>query len=205
MDFKHKTYHRNILEKKLQKYSPFLVGDILDIGSGNRRYDHLFKGSVTAVDLHPHPELNIKFGDIEKGLDFPDESFDSILCLEVFEYLENHQKVIVEIHRLLKPGGDAIITIPFMYHEHRDKMRFTKDFMTTQFNQFSSIQLETIGNAYTVIWDILRKKWFLKNKGLKNKLLWFFILKPFLTLIRRQKIESIQDDYYSGLFIMLKK
>lgn len=203
MDFKHKTYHRNILEKKLQKYSHFLVGDLLDIGSGNRRYDHLFRGPVTAVDLHPNPELNIKFGDIEKGLDFPDESFNNILCLEVFEYLENYQKAIAEIYRLLKPGGYALVSIPFMYHEHEDKIRLTKEYLATQFSGFSSTEIKTIGNAYTTIWDILRKKWLHGKKGWQVALAWNLLLRPLRVLIK--PYENMEDKYYSGVFIILKK
>lgn len=203
IDFKHKTYHRNILEKKLQNYSHLLVGDLLDIGSGNRRYDHLFRGPVTAMDLRPRPELNIKFGDIEKGLDFPDESFDSILCLEVFEYLENYPKAIAEIYRLLKPGGNAIITIPFMYHEHEDKIRFTKRYIATQLTQFSAIKIKTIGNAYTTIWDILRKKWLFGKDKLSTTLIWNLMLRPLLWLVKLH--ENMEDKYYSGVFIILKK
>lgn len=198
-----KTWHRRLLEQQLEENEKLIRGKILDIGSKNRRYDHLFKGGVTAIDLNPRPEQNILPGDIEKGLDFPDQSFDSILCLEVFEYLENYHQAIVEIYRLLRPRGRALISIPFMYHEHGDKIRFTKSYLATQFTKFSSVEIKTIGNAYTTIWDVLRKKWFLKKGGWKATLVWSLILNPLLKIWKN--FEKIKDEYYSGIFIILQK
>lgn len=202
-DLKYKTYHRNLLEKLLKERAHLLTGEILDIGSKNRRYDYLFRGKITAIDLIANPDQRVDYGNIENRLDFPDQSFDSILCLEVFEYLENYSNAISEIYRLLKPSGRAIVSIPFMYHEHQDKMRFTKSFIATKFNQFSSVQIEKIGNAYTVIWDILRKKWWLGKKGWSAKIIWNLLLRPLYFLIKPH--EKIEDQYYSGVFIVLRK
>ena len=201
--FEHKTYHRHILEKFLKKHAHLIGGTVLDIGSKNRRYDSWFSGTITAVDLEPNFAANVLYGDVEEGLNFSDQSFESIICLEVFEYLENYQKAISEIYRLLKPGGGAFISIPFMYHEHGDKMRFTKNFLSKQFSQFSSAKIENIGNAYTTIWDILRKKWLLGRGGWRGSLIWYFVLLPLLYLIKPH--ENLEDKYYSGLFIILRK
>lgn len=43
----------------------------------------------------------------------PDESFDIILCSEVFEHLPDPLKALDEFSRLLKPGGKLIVTAPF--------------------------------------------------------------------------------------------
>lgn len=43
----------------------------------------------------------------------PDNSFDVILCSEVFEHLPDALKALDEFRRLLKPGGKLIITAPF--------------------------------------------------------------------------------------------
>lgn len=41
------------------------------------------------------------------------DSFDAILCSEVFEHLPDALKAVDEFSRLLKPGGKLIITAPF--------------------------------------------------------------------------------------------
>ena len=43
---------------------------------------------------------------------FKDNSFDIILCTEVIEHVNNQQKVIDEIFRVLKQGGHLVITTP---------------------------------------------------------------------------------------------
>jgi len=50
-------------------------------------------------------------GDIT-SLDFPDAYFDAVVCAGVIEYLEDAEIAIKEIHRVLKPNGIAIITVP---------------------------------------------------------------------------------------------
>ncbi|MBD3339991.1 MAG: methyltransferase domain-containing protein, partial [Candidatus Lokiarchaeota archaeon] len=106
-----KTYHRNLLEKLVDKYKYLIRGSILDIGSKNRRYDHLFNGNVTAVDVIPNPHLDVREGDITK-LEFANNSFDSALCLEVLHYLNPMDSAtgLEEIIRVLKKEGNAIIS-----------------------------------------------------------------------------------------------
>lgn len=48
----------------------------------------------------------------------PDSSFDVILCSEVFEHLPDPLKALDEFARLLKPGGELIVTAPFASFVH---------------------------------------------------------------------------------------
>jgi len=43
------------------------------------------------------------------SLPFPDDSFDAALCNHVFEYIPDDRKAMREVHRVLKPGGWAIL------------------------------------------------------------------------------------------------
>jgi ubiquinone/menaquinone biosynthesis C-methylase UbiE len=55
--------------------------------------------------------VNLCRGDAE-SLPFPDASFDHVICLGVFEYLSTYEKCLDEIHRILRPGGLAVISLP---------------------------------------------------------------------------------------------
>jgi SAM-dependent methyltransferase len=45
-------------------------------------------------------------------LPYANDSFDIITCSEVMEHLENYRRLFREIHRVLKPGGLLIVTMP---------------------------------------------------------------------------------------------
>ncbi len=47
-----------------------------------------------------------------EALPFPGASFDQVVCLGVFEYLTTYDRCLDEIHRVLRPGGVAIISLP---------------------------------------------------------------------------------------------
>lgn len=82
----------------------------LNIGGGNVRYSNCIN-----LELEPHPEVDADvYGDITKGLDFPDEEFDEVLMIHVIEHIErkHHDKVIGEIWRILKPNGRLVLGFP---------------------------------------------------------------------------------------------
>lgn len=45
-------------------------------------------------------------------LPFLDESFECVICSEVLEHIEQDQIVLQEIFRVMKPGGELILTCP---------------------------------------------------------------------------------------------
>jgi SAM-dependent methyltransferase len=48
-----------------------------------------------------------------QNLTFPDASFDMVITQDVFEHVANPEAGFKEIHRVLKPGGYHIFTVPF--------------------------------------------------------------------------------------------
>lgn len=93
--------------------------------------------SKEAKMLHIAPELcfmdrfealeNLDYitGDIESPLakvkmdiheiPFEDDSIDIIFCNHVLEHVDNDMKALSEMKRVLKPGGWAILQVPFFY------------------------------------------------------------------------------------------
>lgn len=45
-------------------------------------------------------------------MQFPDNSFDSIICCHVLEHVPDDRKAMRELYRVLKPGGWAIVQVP---------------------------------------------------------------------------------------------
>lgn len=101
-------------------------GKILDLGGGDgflKKYlsndinlppgttpKSLFE--ITEMDIHESDNTDITHNAEHAPYPFNDESFDGIVCSELLEHLSNPHTVIEECHRILKPNGTMILTIP---------------------------------------------------------------------------------------------
>lgn len=193
--------HRNHLEKYLNVYLPKLSGSILDIGSKNRRYDFLMKKKPIAIDLIADKDSDILSGDV-CNLSFEDSSFENVVCLEVLEYVNTPQKAVDEIYRVLKNDGTLILSTPFIYKFHGDKLRYTENFLKEALFNFKSVEIFSVGNAYTVFLNVL----FGKIKHIKFSLLRYIALALYLplTFLNCNKVYK-SGKYNSGYFIIAKK
>lgn len=110
-------------------------GSILDIGAADRWVEaHLPKAvhyvaldyPLTGRDLYgARPDV---FADGAR-LPVSTACFDGVTCLEVLEHVADPSLVIAEIARVLKPGGHAWLSMPFLYPVHDapfDFQRYTE-------------------------------------------------------------------------------
>ena len=63
----------------------------------------------TTADLFS-PIVDVKADILD--LPFEDNSFDFIFCNHVLEHIEDDSKAMLELHRVMKPGGTGIFQIP---------------------------------------------------------------------------------------------
>lgn len=124
-----------IFEKKLVELSEkFLKGQLIDIGCGEKPYQNLLSKYVVehiGVDHSDtiHAKSNIDLFGTAYNIPTDDETFDSAICTAVLEHLEEPEQAIRECYRVLKPGGFAIYSVPFIWHLHeepRDFFRYSK-------------------------------------------------------------------------------
>jgi len=94
---------------------------VLDVGCGDKPYAAwLDRGKVVqhlGIDIYPGPKVDVV---ITLGSPWPLETawFDAILCTQVLEHVENLEYVLSEMHRVLKPGGMLLASVPFAFNEH---------------------------------------------------------------------------------------
>ena len=123
--------------------SIFFSGRLLDIGCGSKAKQLLIGEFVkTYVGLDQldcrHDQSNIDVFGSAYHLAFKNDSFDDIICTAVLEHLEEPESALREAHRVLRPGGFAIYTIPFFWHLHeepRDFYRYSKYGITYLFEK----------------------------------------------------------------------
>jgi SAM-dependent methyltransferase len=108
-------------------------GSVLDLGAGARPYAPLYDShfdSSTAVDV-PESVHDIREVDVLASADdlpFADGSFDCVICTEMLEHCREPRAVMAEIARVLKAGGSAFVTTPFLLSLHEmphDYFRYT--------------------------------------------------------------------------------
>jgi SAM-dependent methyltransferase len=57
------------------------------------------------------------------ALSYPDTSIDLVLSSDVFEHVPEPYRAHAEVHRVLRPGGHHVFTVPFHQHAHLDDVR----------------------------------------------------------------------------------
>jgi SAM-dependent methyltransferase len=98
-------------------------GDLLDLGCGDGRTIGLWLRdrvgsyvgvdvSGTAVERARSLGLDARPIDDAAALGFDDASFDAVVCLEVLEHLFAPHDAAAEVHRVLRPGGVFLATVP---------------------------------------------------------------------------------------------
>lgn len=142
---------------------------ILDAGAGTQRYkkfcSHLryVSQDIAQYDgIGDHVGLqtgSFDFGKLDIVSDIgsipePDGSFDAIMCVEVFEHLPDPQPALKEFSRLLRPGGQLIITAPFCSLTHFAPYHYATGFSrywyekNLETNGFGEISVTPNGNFF---------------------------------------------------------
>ena len=90
---------------------------VLDIPSGDGRATNIFKkqgANVISLDILPRKEKTYisRYGDMTERLDIEDNVIDIIICQEGIEHVSDQYNLLKEFSRVLKKGGDLIITTP---------------------------------------------------------------------------------------------
>jgi len=98
-------------------------GDVLEIAAGTGRNFPFYPPNVrlTAVEFSPKMldiaagrarelgrEVDLRLGDAQ-ALDFPDETFDTVVCTLSLCSIQDDRKAVAEATRVLRPGGRLLL------------------------------------------------------------------------------------------------
>ena len=142
---------------------------ILDAGAGELQYkeycNHLnyvsqdfgqYDGLGDSIGLQTKAWDNSKLDIISDvgAIPEPDNSFDAIMCIEVFEHLPSPIEAIKEFSRLLRKDGVLIVTAPFASLTHFAPYHFYTGFNKYFYEEhleeygFSIVEIEYNGNYF---------------------------------------------------------
>jgi ubiquinone/menaquinone biosynthesis C-methylase UbiE len=123
----------------------------------------------------------------------PDQSFDAIMCTEVFEHIPHPVEALREFTRLLRPGGYLLITAPFCSLTHFAPFHYYTGFSPYFYehylplNGFTILDLQLNGNFFEYMGQETRRIPWMAAKYAGNRLrIWEWLaLKVLLRALQR--------------------
>lgn len=207
----------NDIKENVRKYA---TGSLLDIGCGNKPYKHLitpFTSSYVGCDVIQSSALAVDVLCPANELDFGNEQFDTVFSTQVIEHVADHQGMLKEAFRVLKPGGHAIFTAPFAWELHEepyDFFRFSKHGLKTIFEQngFTIVELKSNGGKWAAIMQLWLNVLYSTRRynTFRSKLVKFFFVKlKMIILYNRFSIwldkKYFDDQMTLNYIIVVKK
>jgi SAM-dependent methyltransferase len=114
----------------MKAVSPLARGRLLDVGCGDKPYEHFFRPHVTE---YIGVERDVTFAATRAAsrqrpdvtydghtLPFREASFDTVLSVQVLEHTPEPQRLLDEMARVLRPEGMLILTAPFSFRLHEE-------------------------------------------------------------------------------------
>src|SRR6266576_6699367 len=129
-------------------------GALLDVPAGEgalatRLIDVGF--DVRCCDLYPEifrlDGVDVHQGNLDAELPFGDRSFDYVTCLEGLEHIENPQQAMREFARVLKPGGQLIVSVPNILNIE-ERLKWLLYGYTSHFTPISRATSERLRGEY---------------------------------------------------------
>jgi SAM-dependent methyltransferase len=224
---------RNILSRPLFKLLEGHLGRILDIGGGSF-YKNLAKSIWSNYFvLEPSLESLPRSNDLDKIISISADaekspikshSFDTVIIIQVLQFIFEPTKVIAESNRILKKNGRIIIQVPqsgnlhgVPYHYY-NFTRFWLERTLTE-NNFKIIDYIPLGGAWRTIasrlflmfWPVMRHPYYLDPMFKKRGTL-FWILFPiqltvgalFFVVSLILSISDIKEEANNHLIVAVK-
>ena len=186
------SIRRRLLDRDLEVLVQCMRGRVLEIGCGRAGRRGRFRPPIQKSqdwlyldrrrEVQPHLQ-----GDIQQ-LPLRDAQLDTLLCLEVLEYVPSPQAALREMHRCLRPGGKLILGTPFLHRTDtpEDYWRFTENILRRSLEEadFQVQQIMAQVAALGVAVNILKYVIYAMPLGRRRKLLALALYLPLIALLR---------------------
>jgi SAM-dependent methyltransferase len=152
---------RHYVDGFLERHAADIRGRVLEVKDDG--YARRFGSRVDAVDVididPDNPRATI-VADLTAASAIPDGAFDCFLLTQTVHLIYDVQAVVAEAHRVLKPGGVLLVTVPTLSRVLRDGdrpvdyWRFTSAACERLFGDVfgrDQVQVEAHGNVLTAV------------------------------------------------------
>lgn len=148
-----KTIGRALLNVELSRLLPMLTGTALDLGGGSGSYLRFIPDTLRLTRTDYKGKGLDALVDINEALPYPDASFDAVLLLNALYVGTDPRAVLAEILRILRPGGQLILSTPYLMAEMRephDYFRFTSEWLERTLTElgYMHVKLVPLGERF---------------------------------------------------------
>jgi glycosyltransferase involved in cell wall biosynthesis len=178
---------------------PYVGDRVLEIGAGigNLTANLVPRSEYHASDINPQyldrletlkqtrPYLQVHYTDAAAGETFPAGRFDTVVCLNVVEHIENDLAVLTNIRKSLDKDGRAIVLVP-----NGPGLYGTLDKVLGHFRRYTREQLlDLCRRAGFTVEKVLKFNrigspgWWLNGRILKREIFGFWQIKLLNTLV----------------------
>jgi SAM-dependent methyltransferase len=141
-----------------------MQGDVLDVGGKKTERRGEFRPPVDQVASWKYVNIDASTSPdyccSAENIPLADGCADTALLCEVLEHLEDPEKVLWECHRVLKPGGHLIASMPFLFPIHADPDDFQR-WTGVKLGKvmdgigYSDVEIQAMGGIGSVVHDLL--------------------------------------------------
>jgi SAM-dependent methyltransferase len=107
-----------------------LRGEVLDVGCGRKPYEGWTRATrYVGVDVDDAVTRALGRADVfydGRTLPFAEASFDAVICSQVLEHVFEPEAFLRELRRVVRPGGQLVLTVPFVWDEHEQPVDFAR-------------------------------------------------------------------------------
>ena len=170
-----------------------LIGNCLDIGGGaNASYlgRLRIRGRLQSVNLDPGIAPDI-YSDLNGELPIASDTYDAIVSFNTLEHVESDLVALAEMIRVLKPGGQFHLIVPFIYrvhgapcdyhrHTHHEwEHRLTQLGLKSNTFQIRPIVWDPISSGYSLFESAFQRlRWMLRTLSMLPGLIHQALKKP---------------------------
>lgn len=146
--------HDSKIKKQIKSYAR---GSVLDVGSGSSPFKGIIIRCSEKYDTFDREQRDAPLtylGDIHSLSKIVRGSYDTIICFEVLEHVQEPEGALREIREALSDGGTLLMSVPHisrLHEEPHDYYRFTKyglKYLLTK-NSFQVIAIVPYGGLFS--------------------------------------------------------
>jgi SAM-dependent methyltransferase len=209
------TNRRKMLDRLQNEHVDLYKGVVLDVGGRDRGNfkkprDKVKRWIFADINKRYKPDVILDVTDMRRQI--KTGSVDVISAIELFEHVDEPEKGIAECRRVLRKGGVALISTPFMYPIHADPydyQRWTDSKWRRELLKvgFNDIDLQIMGRFFTIAADSWRIFTISMPFGIRHVMYLLYPVLDIMTLLDKVKFiqESALGKYHGGYFLIARK